>query len=200
MMAILRGILLTLSCVRLIPHIVIVVGLPRDDHLRADINRWAQIVLGASKAPRTIYAFVRLMTFYPEFRNVFYYRTGLKGKVFSPLCHRMPGLLISTDSIGPGLFIQHGLATIIAARKIGKNSWINQQVTIGFSNVSDCPTLGDNVTVCAGAKIIGDVTVGDNSVIGANAVVVKNVPPNVTVVGVPAYIVKRNGMRVRESL
>jgi serine O-acetyltransferase len=200
MMAILRGILLTLSCVRLIPHLVIVVGLPRDDHLRADINRWAQIVLGPNKAPRTFHAFVRLMTFYPEFRNVFYYRTGWKGKIFSPLCHQMPGLQISTGSIGPGLFIQHGIATIIAARKIGKSCWINQQVTIGFSNVSDCPTLGDNVTVCAGAKIIGDVTVGDNSVIGANAVVVKDVPPDVTVVGVPAYIVKRNGMRVRESL
>lgn len=120
--------------------------------------------------------------------------------MFSPLCSPMSTLLISAEAIGPGLFIQHGFATIIVANKIGKNCWINQQVTIGYSNTNDCPTIGDNVIINAGAKIIGKLTIGDNSKVGANAVVVKNVPPNVTVVGVPAYIVKRDGRRVNESL
>lgn len=112
----------------------------------------------------------------------------------------MNTLFITTDSIGEGLFIQHGFATVIAARSIGKNCWINQQVTIGFSNESDCPVLKDNVTVNAGAKVIGGITIGNNSQIGANAVVVKNVPDNCVVVGIPAYIIKRNGVKVREEL
>ncbi|HQO47908.1 MAG TPA: serine acetyltransferase, partial [Paludibacteraceae bacterium] len=109
-------------------------------------------------------------------------------------------LFIYTKDIGPGLYIQHGFATIISAKSIGKDCWINQQVTIGYSNATDCPVLGDNVTIPAGAKIIGKVHIGDNSTAGANAVVVKNVPSNCTVVGVPAYIVKRNGVKVFEKL
>lgn len=54
--------------------------------------------------------------------------------------------------------------------------------------------------ICAGAKVLGKVTIGDNSIVGANAVVVKDVPPNCTVVGVPAYIIKRDGKKVHEDL
>ena len=108
----------------------------------------------------------------------------------------MPTLYILTDKIGKGLFIQHGFATIIAAKSIGDNCWVNQQVTIGFSNKTAAPDINDNVTINAGAKVIGGITVGKNSVIGANAVVVKNVPDNCTVVGVPAQIIRRNGVRV----
>ena len=75
-----------------------------------------------------------------------------------------------------------------------------QQVTIGFRDDSNAPSLGDGVTVNAGAKVIGGLHVGDRSKIGANAVVVKDVPPDVTVVGVPARIVRRNGLRVDEAL
>jgi serine O-acetyltransferase len=105
-----------------------------------------------------------------------------------------------TKDIGPGLFIQHGFSTIIAAKSIGENCWINQQVTIGYSNATDCPIIGNNVTINAGAKIIGKVLVGNNTKVGANAVVVKNVPENCTVVGVPAYIVRRNGIKTKEEL
>jgi serine O-acetyltransferase len=112
----------------------------------------------------------------------------------------MTTLFLYTEDIGKGLFIQHGFSTIIAAESIGKNCWINQQVTIGYSNATDCPAIGDNVTIYAGAKVIGKVQIGDNVRIGANAVVVKNVPDNCTVVGVPAYIVRRNGNRMNEPL
>ncbi|MBK9579572.1 MAG: serine acetyltransferase [Fibrobacterota bacterium] len=145
-------------------------------------------------------AFLRLMSTVKEFRNLFYYRTGLPGKVLSPLCPPLESLHIVTPKIGPGLFIQHGFATIIAAREIGANCWINQQVTIGYSDATSCPTLGDQVTIAAGAKVIGNVTVGDRSVVGANAVVVKDIPPDVTVVGGATRIVRRNGQRVEERL
>ena len=112
----------------------------------------------------------------------------------------MSTLYIFSSSIGEGLFIQHGFSTIIAAHSIGKNCWINQQVTIGFSGDGKSPTIGDNVQITAGAKVFGDITIGDNSLIGANAVVFKDVPKNCTVVGVPGYIVKRDGKKVKEPL
>ncbi|MEN6373145.1 MAG: hypothetical protein ABFD75_00010 [Smithella sp.] len=98
------------------------------------------------------------------------------------------------------MFIQHGFSTIISAEKIGRNCWINQQVTIGFSNDTESPLIGDNVTIYAGAKVIGKVRIGNNSIVGANAVVVKDVPANSTVVGIPACIVRRDGERVKELL
>jgi serine O-acetyltransferase len=107
---------------------------------------------------------------------------------------------IVDEVIGPGLFIQHGWATSIPAKKIGRNCWIGQHVTIGYLNDTDTPTIGNNVTIYAGAKILGNVRVGDNPTVGANAVVLEDVPENCTVVGVPAYIVRRNGVKVREPL
>lgn len=109
------------------------------------------------------------------------YAARMCGLFASPL----PLLDIDSQHIDGGLFIQHGYATIIAPRSIGKNCWVNQGVTIGYTNASDCPTIGDNVTIYCGAKVLGNVTIGDNSIIAANAVVVKDVPPNVVVGGVP---------------
>ena len=92
---------------------------------------------------------------------------------------------------GGGLYIQHGFSTIISAKSIGKNCYINQQVTIGYEGV-DAPIIGDGVRVCAGAKVVGRCSVGNDAIIGANAVVVKNVPSGVTVGGVPAKIINRH--------
>ena len=73
---------------------------------------------------------------------------------------------------------------------MGANCKIYQQVTIGY-NGEKAPSLGNNVTVCCGAKVIGGVTIGDDVIIGANAVVVKDIPNHCIVVGVPAKIIKR---------
>ena len=112
----------------------------------------------------------------------------------------MDSLYILTNDIGPGLFIQYGFATVIAAKSIGRNCWINQQVTVGYTTSTDTPVIGDHVTINAGAKIIGNLKMGDHSIAGANAVVVKDVPNNCTVVGVPAYIIKRDGVKVKENI
>lgn len=140
------------------------------------------------------------MTVLPEYRNLFYNRVGEIYLLINWLCPKMNTLFINSKNIGPGLFIQHGFATIIGAKSIGRDCWINQQVTIGFSDETNYPELGDNVTINAGAKIIGGVKMGNNSKAGANAVVVKSVPDNCTVVGVPAYIIRRNGIKVKEEL
>ena len=102
--------------------------------------------------------------------------------------------------IGKGLFIDHGMGVVIGeTAEIGDNCLIYQGVTLGGTGKEKGkrhPTLGDNVMVGAGARILGPFKVGDNAKIAANAVVLEEVPPNTTAVGVPARIVKRNGKRI----
>lgn len=177
--------------------------------IEMDINRWVEEYKHTEYCycPRWK-ALVWFLWRYPEFRNLFYYRIAkesrLAGRVVLEIAkllyHRMDTLYIYSKTIGEGLFIQHGFSTIIGAEVIGKNCWINQEVTLGFAGESGLPILGDNVHITAGAKILGDITIGDNSIVGANAVVVKNVPPNCTVVGIPAFIIRRDGKKVKEPL
>lgn len=193
----LRIIVLYVSWIRLIPHSLLFNNHTNKEVIQYDTARWIQI-LGLKYGKQK--AFVYLMTYYPEFRNLFYYRIGNAKFLISFLCPKLGTLYITTKTIGPGLFIQHGFATVIAAKSIGKDCWINQQVTIGFSNGTDSPSLLDNVTINAGAKVIGNITVGANAKVGAGTVVVKNVPDNCTVVGGPVYVVKRDGLKVKEQL
>ena len=96
-------------------------------------------------------------------------------------------------TIGERFFIDHGMGVVIGeTAEIGDNVMVYQGVTLGGTStrrVKRHPTLRDNVTVGAGAKVIGGITVGENSQIGAGSVVVTNVPANATVVGVPGHIV-----------
>lgn len=193
-----KPLFILVNILRLWPHLL-VLRLHKNSFLvRDDVRRWLEC--GEDKAQSLTWGFLTIMTFKPEFRNLFYKRIGKAALIIQWLCPKMGTLYIATNKIGSGLYIQHGFATIIAAKSIGRNCWINQQVTIGYSNASDCPTILDNVTISAGAKIIGGVILGNNVRVGANAVVVRNVPDNCTVVGVPARIVKRDGKRVNESL
>lgn len=188
---------LFLEFIRCSPHLLLFRFHRNKELIQSDIDRWLKVY--NIKYSSTV-GLVYLLGTFPEFRNVFYKRIGLWKVFLNIICPQLSSLYIYTDKIGKGLFIQHGFSTIIAAKALGNNCWINQQVTIGYSNENDMPTLADNVTVNAGAKLIGNVYLGNNSIVGANAVVVKNVPPDCTVVGVPAYIVKRNGIRVTEKL
>ncbi len=188
---------LLVSTIRLVPHWLLFNLHANRRVMQYDTSRWLTILRIHRKEQ---VGFLHLMTFVPEFRNLFYYRAGGFALPLKLLCSPLRTLYLEAGQIGPGLFIQHGFATIIAAKSIGRDCWINQQVTIGFSNPTDHPVIEDNVTIHAGAKIIGKVTVGSNSKVGANAVVVKDVPGNCTVVGVPAHIVRRNGLRVTQEL
>lgn len=102
--------------------------------------------------------------------------------------------------IGQRLFIDHGMGVVIGETcEIGHDVLIYQGVTLGGSGKERGkrhPTIGNNVMISSGAKVLGSFVVGDNSNIGANAVVLKEVPPNSTVVGIPGTVVKRNGKRV----
>lgn len=103
--------------------------------------------------------------------------------------------------IGHGVFIDHGAGVVIGETAVvGDNATLYQGVTLGGTGKEKGkrhPTLGKNVVVSAGAKILGSITIGDNVKIGAGSVVLKDVPSDCTVVGVPGRIVVRNGARVK---
>ena len=106
--------------------------------------------------------------------------------------------------IGEGFFIDHGMGVVIGETTIiGDNVLLYQGVTLGGTGKERGkrhPTIGNNVVVGAGAKVLGNITVGDNSYIGSNAVVIKDVPANSTVVGVPGRITKQEGKKIDLSL
>ena len=150
---------------------------------------------------------------YPSFRVMLSYRRAhkqyLKGHYFraryiSQKAARKTGIEIHPGAtIGKGFFIDHGTGVIIGETTIiGDNVTLYQGVTLGGTGKETGkrhPTLQDNVMVSAGAKIIGSFTVGENSKIGAGSVVLEEVPPNCTVVGVPGRIVKRDNEKVPRS-
>lgn len=102
--------------------------------------------------------------------------------------------------IGKGLFIDHGMGLVIGeTTEIGDNVTLYQGVTLGGTGKEKGkrhPTIGNNVVISAGAKVLGNITIGDNCQVGAGAVVIRSVPPNSTVVGVPGRFVVHRGRRV----
>lgn len=106
--------------------------------------------------------------------------------------------------LGPGLFIDHGMGVVIGeTADVGENVTLYQGVSLAGTSLKRekrHPTLGDNVVVGAGAKVIGAIRIGDNSRIGAGSVVVRDVPPNAVVVGVPGRVTYKDGQRVTEGI
>lgn len=146
---------------------------------------------------------------YPSFKAILWYRVAHRlflkkhyflARMISQKTARKTGIEIHPGAkIGKGLFIDHGHGVVIGETAVlGNNVTLYQGVTLGGTGKEQGkrhPTLGDNVMVSAGAKVLGSFTVGSNSKIGAGSVVVSEVPPNSTVVGVPGRVVKRNGVK-----
>jgi serine O-acetyltransferase len=105
--------------------------------------------------------------------------------------------------IGHGFFIDHGMGVVVGeTAEVGNYVTLFQGVTLGGTGKERGkrhPTLGNHVVVGAGAKILGGIKIGDNVKIGANSVVLKSIPPNSTVIGVPARVIKAEGERVPEA-
>ena len=161
-----------------------------DDKFIKDWVRWQELchLEGSQTA-----ILAQLLWDKKEFRNLFIYRNSHRRiyRYWIAFWYRpMDTLFIETPEIGGGLFIQHGFATMIAAQSIGENCWINQQVSIGYTGKGN-PVIGNSVMITCGAKVLGDITVGDGAIIGANAVVVKDVEPGAVMGGVPAKVIRK---------
>ena len=176
---------------RLIPAYLIVCASNNKSIIFEEIQHWKKCTGRTEKAGFDIVS--SLMLDLKEYRTLLQYRLGGYSKLLlKMLFPGMDTLYINTPEIGPRLFIQHGFATNISAKRIGSDCWINQQVTIGYTFDSEPPVIGNGVRISAGAKVLGQIEIGDNAIIGANAAVVKSVEENMIVGGVPAKIIGEN--------
>jgi len=126
------------------------------------------------------------------FRTLFYFRTpGIFSKLLRIFYPKQESFTIDIHTkIGAGLQLAHPYATILNAVSIGENVYVNHLVTLGEKKGKK-PIIGNNVQLNAGCMVIGGVTIGDNAIIGAGAVVVKDVPEHAVAVGNPARIIQK---------
>ena len=176
------------------------------DNLRADITA----VMERDPAAKSRW---EVLLCYPSVRAMAYHRVAhrlyLRGHMtlarwISQHSRHVTGIEIHPGAcIGKGFFIDHGDGVVIGETTvIGDNVTLYQGVTLGGTGKDvgkRHPTIGNNVLISTGAKVLGPFTVGDNSRIGANAVVLQEVPPDSTVVGIKARVVKIAGQRIGPS-
>jgi len=189
-----------------LPHLILFKRSAARPAIERDMARWLQFYRPdwPVGSPREV--LVWLLKTHKEFRNLFYVRlgryTGLPGRVLLWAARQLyppneTPVFAEPFNAGAGLFIYPGLGGVIGEGRIGDNCWISPGVTIGYKGAdSGLPAIGNNVFIGVGARLLGGITIGDNVVIGANAVVVKDVPANCTVGGVPARIIKQDGVKV----
>ena len=165
---------------------------------REDLQAWKRLGFlgGSPHAPVTLVDGIKLYWNYTGVRATFLYR-------LSHWCYRqriplIPSILwrrtirrwgldiVPSVPIGPGLYVAHPVGTVVMARGLGRNVSLITGITVGMRNSHEFPLIGNNVTIGAGARVLGGIVVADGATIGANAVVIDDVPPGVTMVGIPA--------------
>jgi len=175
----------------------------KQTHLLANLRHDVQSALERDPAARSTLEIVLL---YPGLHAIWGHRIAhwfwkhnhmLTGRLLSQLVRGLTGIEIHPGAtIGQGLFIDHGMGVVIGETSvIGEDVTLYHGVTLGGTRLEKGkrhPTLGDRVVVGAGAKILGDIIIGSDTRIGANAVVVKSVPDNSVVVGVPGQNIARS--------
>lgn len=167
------------------------------DIVTADLTTWERY---SSNAAGSLYKrFKHMYQQRQEFRSLVLFRVGRTiGSTHDYFSLLMPApdwmhvtnLFLETPEVGSGLYIEHGFSTIVNARKIGRNFWVNQNVTIGAGK-GGMPAFGDDCAVRTGAVVVGGITIGDRVTIGANAFVDFDVPDDSLVVCHRAQIIKK---------
>ncbi len=171
-------------------------------------------IRAAQKRDPAAKGFLEVLMLYPGFHALVYYRIAhfcygmrlvLAARFISQVARFFTGIEIHPGArIGQRLFIDHGMGVVVGETAvIGDDVLLYQGATLGGTGLEKGkrhPTIGNNVVIGAGAKVLGNINVGDNSYIGANAVVIRDVPANSTVVGVPGRITKQDGKKIEISL
>lgn len=169
---------------------VFIFSLKRNDKLRKDFYIWR-------KRHKLIdiqeyHSFVNLWIRFPEFKSLCHYRYNQKIRIISRIFNKgVKNLYLNTPNIGGGMLIEHGFSSIIVANSIGNNFMFHQNCTVGY-NHGGKPTIGNNVKLYAGSVIAGPINIGNNVTIGANCVVLKDVPDNCVCYGNPCQIKSKN--------
>ncbi|MCI8385773.1 MAG: serine O-acetyltransferase [Acutalibacter sp.] len=176
------------------------------DRLKEDIDAVMQRDPAARSRLEVYFLYAGFKAVRAYRRANWFQRRGMKfiARAISQRARRRTGIEIHPGAtIGRGLFIDHGMGVVIGeTTEIGDNCTLYQNVTLGGTGKDQGkrhPTLGDNVLVGAGAKVLGPFTVGDNARVAAGAVVLDAVPPNATAVGVPARVVRIDGQKVADA-
>ncbi len=176
------------------------------DRIRKDIK----VIFERDPAAKSIW---EVILCYPGFHAILFHRLAhrlykkgwvLFPRMISQFSRFITGIEIHPGAqIGEGLFIDHGTGVVIGeTAEIGNNVTLYQGVTLGGTGKEKGkrhPTVGNNVVIGTGAKVLGSFQVGDNVKIGAGSVVNKPVPPNTTVIGVPGRVVVRNGVNIADA-
>ena len=177
------------------------------DTLRRDIRAVFERDPAARSLPEVLFC-------YPGLHAIWIHRLAHRcwnhhlkflGRLLSHLGRLLTGIEIHPGArLGPGLFIDHGMGVVIGkTAEVGENVTIYQGVTLGgtsLEKVKRHPTIGNNVVIGSGANVLGPFSVGDNSRIGSGSVVVKEVPSNSVVVGVPGRVTHRDGKKVERGI
>lgn len=161
--------------------------------------RYWEKVMPSIKYKSNFLCFIRMCAAYRDYRSLLLFRSGNIGEFLSYLVPHLSSLYFITESskIGKGLILRHSFSTIVFPESMGEDCQIWQNVTIGRAHDKGRrPRIGNNVKICAGAVVIGDIEIGDNVIIGANAVVTKSIPANCVVCGNPAIIIKKEEKRL----
>jgi serine O-acetyltransferase len=171
------------------------------------IRKDIQVVFERDPAARSV---LEIILTYPGVHAIILHRFShflykrklfLLARIISQVSRFLTGIEIHPGAvIGHGFFIDHGMGVVIGeTTEIGDNVTIYQGVTLGGTGKEKGkrhPTIGNNVVISAGAKVLGSIKIGNNVKIGAGSVVLKDVPDNCTVVGIPGRVVVRNGQNI----
>ncbi len=174
--------------------------------LKKDIN----VIFERDPAARSV---LEVILCYPGFHALIFHRIAhwcycrqltLLARVVSQLSRFLTGIEIHPGAkLGHGIFIDHGMGVVIGeTAEVGNNVTIYQGITLGGTGKEKGkrhPTIGNNVVISTGAKVLGNIKIGDNVKIGAGSVVLKDVPDNCTVVGVPGKVVVCNGRKIAKA-
>lgn len=196
-----KTLIVVFTLVRLLPALLMM-AIKKEcrDIVKIDLARW--IKMEHLEKHNFIWDISYILCHKIEARNIFYCRLRMYYPILSHLimwlCPPLSSFYISKDNLGGGFWPAHAFSTVVNAELIEENVSVYQQVTIG--NTVGRPTLRKGCTICAGAIVLGPIEIGEGSTVGAGAVVTKNVPPHCIVVGNPARIIRRDGIKVNEEL